>query len=317
MPDTFSLENLIQVGDPIAHEGIVVCPLFPRVEPRLDYVTLDEAIPLGFTVTEIDEGGSVPELMATNPLDLAVLLYDGEELKGAKQDRILNVSVLAPAKSETRIPVSCVERGRWRYERPDFQPATHAAYPELRRRKAEALLAQPLAPGQAQSEVWAAVREKHARHLTHSPTGAAADVFCQREPDLAPLRKAFPLQPGQAGAILGLGEGDLSLDYTSRPAAFARLYPKLLDGYLLDALERTDRSAPSPERLEAFVQAIVAATRKTSPSAGLGSDLRLAGLRCVGSGLVAEGELIQLSAFTRHASAGTFSTHISRPSRRL
>ena len=40
----------------------------------------------------------------------------------------------------------------------------------------------------------------------------------------------------QSGALLALGD-KLCLDYVSRPEAFARLYPKLLEGYLLDAGE--------------------------------------------------------------------------------
>jgi hypothetical protein len=49
-------------------------------------VTLEEALPLGFRITETDPAGSVPELLAFNPLETSVLLYDGEELLGAKQN---------------------------------------------------------------------------------------------------------------------------------------------------------------------------------------------------------------------------------------
>src|SRR6266498_3031889 len=135
------------------HRGLVIVPSFPRADPKAEYVTLEEALPLGFRITEVDAAGSVPELRALNPLDTPVLLYDGEELLGAKQNRILNVTVLAAAKSETRIPVSCVEQGRWHARSADFDAARHAAYPELRRRKAEQLSSSPLARGIAQSDV--------------------------------------------------------------------------------------------------------------------------------------------------------------------
>jgi hypothetical protein len=147
------LSSTIQLGDPVVHRGIVIAPLFPRRQPCADYIMLEEAIPLGFHVTEVDAAGSVPELLAQNPLDSNVLLYDGEELVGAKQNRILNVTVLVPAQSETRLPVSCVEEGRWSARSAAFAAAKHTAYPALRRRKAELLSADPLAPGLAQSAV--------------------------------------------------------------------------------------------------------------------------------------------------------------------
>src|SRR5437764_8627775 len=141
------IEQSIQLGEPVEHRGVVIAPLFPRRQPVASYVTLEEAIPLGFHVGEIDEAGSVPELLARNPLDKNVLLYDGEELLGAKQNRILNVTVLVPAASEKEIPVSCVEEGRWSRRSEFFAAAPHTAYPELRRRKAERLTAAPLEPG--------------------------------------------------------------------------------------------------------------------------------------------------------------------------
>ena len=58
-------------------------------------------------ITEIGESGSVPELAVENPLEASVLLYDGVELVGAKQNRILNVSVLVDKKTTLKIPVSC------------------------------------------------------------------------------------------------------------------------------------------------------------------------------------------------------------------
>ena len=145
-----------QLGNAVERRGVVIAPLFPRSDPRAEYLTLEEAVPLGFHVTELDAAGSVPELLAKNPLDQNVLLYDGEELLGAKQNRIFNVTVLVPARSETKIPVSCVEEGRWSARSAHFAPSAHTAYPELRRRKAVQLSAAPFERGLAQHAVWAA-----------------------------------------------------------------------------------------------------------------------------------------------------------------
>src|SRR5437667_4791990 len=79
-----------------------------------DYLLLEDAISQGkVRVTELHAGGSVPELRLENAANLPVLVVDGEELVGAKQNRVLNLTVLAPAKQTIVIPVSCVEDARW------------------------------------------------------------------------------------------------------------------------------------------------------------------------------------------------------------
>jgi hypothetical protein len=173
---------------------------------------------------------------------------------------------------------------------------------------------QPLARGVAQSVVWEEVAAKAGRHGVHSPTGAAADIYRSHDDTLSEMRGAFPLVPGQSGAVLTLGDDQLCLDYLSRSAAFARLYPKLLDGYLLDALEHLDGKSTSRDRATHFIAAIATLPQRRSPSAGLGDDLRLAGASAVASGLVVDGELLQLSAFTSDGSGPR--TRVGRPSRR-
>jgi hypothetical protein len=307
------IEQAMQIGDPVEHHGIVIAPIYPRKNPSAEYLTLEEALPLGLQVTEIDEAGSVPELKVVNPLDHAVLLYDGEELLGAKQNRILNVTVLVRARSETKIPVSCVEQGRWHTESARFAAADHTAYPELRRRKAERLSAEPLARGAAQGIVWEAVAAKAGSHGVHSPTGAQADIYRSREEELSKLRRSFPLLSGQSGALLALGSNQICLDYLSRPTAFARLYPKLLEGYLLDGIEHRGKPAEAAT-LNEFLAALPKLPQRRSQSAGLGDDLRMAGDGVVASGLTLGDELLQLSAFTSEGEATR--TRVARPSRR-
>jgi hypothetical protein len=308
-----------QLGDAVEHRGVEIAPRFPRRDPEARYVTRDEALPQGFRVREVSESGAVPELLAENPLAEDVLLYDGEELVGAKQNRILNVTVLVAAASTLPIPVSCVEQGRWSTRSASFAAAPHASHPDLRRRKAQVLGAQPLARGAAQADVWEAVAEKAARLGVSSPTGANADSFRAHSASLASLEAAFPLQPGQCGAVLSLagrrGDRELCLDAVSRPDAFALLWPKLRAGYLLDALERLDEPVKD-DRIAVFVDGVGAAAVGRQESAGRGADLRLHGDGLIGSGLELDGELLQLSAFSSGHERPRALGRIARPSRR-
>jgi hypothetical protein len=210
--------------------------------------------------------------------------------------------------------VSCVEQGRWHAHSASFESARHAAYPDLRRRKAEQLSAEPLAPGAAQAAVWDEVAAKAGRHGVHSPTGAAADIYRSRDDALSELRHAFPLAAGQSGALLALGDEQLCVDYVSRPVAFARLYPKLLDGYLLDGLDHLNRKPANQDRVVDFASAIATLPQRRSASAGVGEDLRIAGTGVVGSGLIVDEEVLQLSVFTSDGSGPR--TRVARPSRR-
>jgi len=308
------IEN-VQIGDAVEHRGIVIAPLFPRRDQVAEYITLDEALAGGLRVREVDESGSVPELVVENPLSERVLLYDGEELVGAKQNRILNVSVLVEARSTLTIPVSCVEQGRWSRQSASFGSGSHVSHVQLRRRKAETLAAEPFARGLAQSEVWDEVREKAMQMSVSSPTGASSDLYRAHEQDLRRLEDAFPVYPGQCGAILGIGN-EMCVDVVSRPDAFARLWPKLRAGYLLDALERLDGEPTPFAVLPTFLYWVDAAEPSRQPSAGLGQDVRLRGEQVIGSGLELDEELIQLSAFRSEDGGRRAFRRIARPSRR-
>src|SRR4051812_46453014 len=96
------------LGEPASFAGLTLIPLYPTDEPRLEYIGLDEAVASGLTVTEVSDAGAVGTLFVSNPLDANVLLYDGEELVGAKQNRILDLPVLVQAQSKTPVPVTCV-----------------------------------------------------------------------------------------------------------------------------------------------------------------------------------------------------------------
>lgn len=103
----------IEIGTPVTAANLTMFPLLLREEVAPAYQTLDEALAAGLaSVTEVTEGGSVPELLVKNDATLPVLILDGEELVGAKQNRIVNLTILVPVLQTLRIPVSCVEAGR-------------------------------------------------------------------------------------------------------------------------------------------------------------------------------------------------------------
>ena len=98
------------------HRNLTVFPLLAPNGTEPDYLTLEQALSQKLIqITELDNEGSVPELKLNNMGIEGVLIIEGEELVGAKQNRIVNTSFLVAGKTEVVIPVSCVEQGRWSY----------------------------------------------------------------------------------------------------------------------------------------------------------------------------------------------------------
>ena len=171
----------VRVGDPIRHESLAVFPLFATVDSRVDYLLSDEAIQAGsVAVEEVNEGGSVPNLMVTNHGDSRVLFLEGEELRGAKQNRVLNTSVLVAAHSKTAIPVSCVEQGRWRYRSKQFVSSDSHSSSKLRhilKKSSYRAMKEGHGYSSDQSAVWSEVSRQMASLQSSSPTAAMSDTF--------------------------------------------------------------------------------------------------------------------------------------------
>jgi hypothetical protein len=78
------------------HENLTIFPVLAE-EPRdLPYLLMAEALALGILTIGEKNGGQVPLLLATNAGRDPVLILDGEQLIGAKQNRMTNRTILLP-----------------------------------------------------------------------------------------------------------------------------------------------------------------------------------------------------------------------------
>jgi len=312
------------LGEPQSAGPLTVYPVFGP-DPRLTYRPLAEAVALGTLVKELDGRGSVGDLSIENPTDLPVLLFEGEEVLGAKQNRTFDSSVLVDARSRVQVPVSCVEQGRWTpgREADPMVPAPQTADPTLRRSKRDSANRSARAGLTAradQGEVWSEVRSRLSLHGVDSDSAAMHDVYEGRRDRLSSLAGAIHHEDGQLGALAAVSGRPQVLDMVSRPEVFASLLPRLAQGYVLDALLGEERPADR-EACEAFLRSALGAPRADLPTPGLGRGIAVAGAELVGSGLEHDDELVQLSVFRAEGpgaapSAEARTTRILRPSRR-
>ncbi len=292
----------IGIGVPIVCDNLTLFPLTGEAAAEPGCLTLDQAVGAGLArVTEVSEAGAVPRLRFANDASLPVLILDGEELVGAKQNRAVNVTILAAAGTVLDIPVSCVEAGRWRHESPVFDVSADLAYAGLRAQKT-ARVSENLRAGASrtadQAEVWAHIARKAARLQAESETGAMRAVFERHAARLDEFEAALVPRPGQLGAVLAIDGAVRGLDLFDHPAVAARLLPKVVRSYALDAIESPPRESPvAASAARSFVDAVAAAGSASFAALGLGTDVRLDAPGLAGAALVHAGRVVHLCAF--------------------
>lgn len=295
----------IRFGEVQNHLNMQVIPLFSDQKETITYLTLKEALEKRLlTIREISKWGSVPELKVTNMANVPVLLLDGEELAGAKQNRILNTTILVNARAEVIIPVSCTEQRRWSYRTEEFYDSGTVSHSSLRADKMFSVsnsLREYNTFKSNQSEVWENVERLSQATNVRSTTGAMRDVFEEKRETLEDYLKDFCYVPNQKGVFI-LVDGEIAgWDILSSATAFENIFKKLIKSYAMDALiknrNKITLSRYPVEEAKRFLEESLNCQVKKYPSTGLGEDYRFEGPGKVGSALVVEKQVIHMAFF--------------------
>jgi hypothetical protein len=246
------------------------------------YVTMKEAMGSGsLIISEISSGGSVPQLMAKNEGKDAILLLDGEEMKGAKQNRVLNTTVLVPPLSEITIPVSCTEAGRWRYTSDRFHESGNVLPSRMRATKSERVSDNLSARGTydgGQGAVWDEIVLFQRTNEVHSGTSAMEDVYVQQRESLQEITAPFVLLEGQCGVLVRFNGRFIGMDVLSRPDAWKDVHQKIIHSYAVDARHlRPNPDQICEEGIDYLLERVPECKITTRRSVGLGNDMRVQG----------------------------------------
>jgi hypothetical protein len=302
----FTLDRLT-LGEPLRCGALGMIPLLdpaadaPAADEPGAYRLFPDALRAGtVAIAAVSEGGSVPELTATNAGDLDVLLVDGEELLGAKQNRMVNLSILVPARRTIRIPVSCVERGRWQHRSATFAESPNTVHARVRAAKARQVSAS-LRHGARHADqmaVWEEIDRKAAALQVRSATGALADVYASYADLTAAAVAELAPRPAQVGAVFTVGGTIAGAELFDRARTFATYLPKLVRGYALDAIELgPQRAGPvSAHSAATFLRRLTAARHRRYLAIGTGEDLRFDAADVAGGALVAWERIVHLTA---------------------
>lgn len=242
-----------EAGEPVLAYNLAVVPLHTRRGPPYDdYTVLEEAqTARKVDVREVD-GGSVPELSVRNRDERPMYLLGGEVLLGGKQDRMVQSDVVLDPGQRRRVPVVCVEQGRWEGQDLSFRPGLAVAHPDLRR---AALFSE-------QGAVWNEVARKSQVSGVSSETGTYRRVLQDAKlrqrisQYLDELQAKLPRDERLAGLAVAIN-GELEVvDVFDSPKLYGKLERKLLASYVLAAIEKQPGHANQAEQGQAKARSL-------------------------------------------------------------
>ncbi|GAM10333.1 hypothetical protein OR1_02622 [Geobacter sp. OR-1] len=304
------LEQL-KLAEPAVHGSIAVVPLISPAYDGIEYLTMSEALEMGhIEVTEVSREGSVPDLKVINRGSEHVLLLDGEELRGAKQNRVLNSTILLQGKFDALLPVSCTERGRWNYRSDKFEDSGIMMSRNHRSYKNESVsysLRESRGHRADQGGIWENIDNLSKEANCSSATSAMRDVYEGRTEDISDYIDRLPSVDGQCGVLVFLAGRLAGLDLVGYPQAYAKLHRKILTSYVMEAILQKKSEVKYQELLDkarSFINEIGTCSEEVFPAAGMGTDYRFKSPKLIGSALMVEQTTIHL-AFFRKEGQGT------------
>ena len=285
----------LQVGPPQRYANLTLFPIFADdvIVPDVE-LTLDEALEQG--LLEISElmPAEVNRVRLRSCAKEPVFIMGGEMLLGAKQDRIVGDDLVVPPRADLVIPVYCVEQGRWIAKTGAFSSAGALVGAEVRKARQRA----------DQGAVWGRVAEEQSRLNAPSETGSVRSIRESGEVQdkIRPYTRTlmdFAIDHGKArGVVACVGSDIIAGDLFGSRALFRALWPKLLESYVIDALDRpARRRASDAVRIKMWLGGITRAEKTRKPTPGAGTLWELRGGGIIGSALVHHEGVVHMELF--------------------
>lgn len=301
----FKVLDNIKFGKPQTYRNMTILPLIYKNGNKVEYISLNTALKNDYiTIKELDEGATVSELKVINHSKHNVLIIDGEQFVGAKQNRIINASVFVGANSKFVIDVSCVEEGRWHHVTDKFKESDNLLISNIRAKKVADVnmsLRRSKSFMANQGEIWNDIHRELSEFRVASKTSAMEDFYKVNKNNSQSYLDAFKLEDEQNGVLVFINDKPMGIEYISDTSVFAQNFTKIVKSYVPTAIRETDNYKESDldyiEQGKIFLANFKDCEIETFKSLGMGNDLRFNSEKVTASALVVENELIHFVGF--------------------
>ncbi len=289
----------IELLDSQKYENVEAIPIKSDFFGKKDFLTLKKGYEMNLVEIKELEHSTVNTVSCKNDSVTPLILIDGDEITGAMQNRIINDTLLIPAKSTINIPVSCSEHGRWHTkgegaESRTFKPSLYSANHSTRSRKSRASYEER----DYQGEVWDSISEFESRSNFKSMTSALNDSYENLKDKQNDYLSKFHIEDGQNGVIFIVNGEVKGLELFYNHSIYKEYHEKLCRSYIIEAIVEK-KSVDNIDRLKLMkvLENISQSEFKSKKSIGLGDNLKFSNDFGSGSGLVWEDELIHMTFF--------------------
>lgn len=264
-------------------QPLSVLQLMSSDKDTLEYISGSRAMEAGeLEIKETGEQGNVNKLLLINNSMHRVFMMDGDILAGAKQNPVVNTSMLLEPGIKVHIPVSCVERGRWRFVSDKFSPRDYCAPHFMRRSKSESVsrnLKARRGHESDQGEVWDSVDKAQKKHKVCSTTDNLSDIYETKRIDLERVASSFHCDESANGMVIFLGKELLGLDVFNRSDVYAEYFPRILRSLAIEIQGAPIPGEPIAEseaqyRVGEFLDELAKASSESYPGVGVGTERR-------------------------------------------
>lgn len=296
------MKTQVFLGDLQRVKGLGVIPILTEEVRELPEVeTLESALKRGIArITETSPTGDVPFLLFENTGDKPIILLDGEELVGGKQNRIINTTLVILANTTVKIPVSCIQAGRWQHERADFRSAG-SVFRARSRAVHKATVTHNLFERRSFSSDQRAVWNEVAASLGELGVSSSTSNFMEGHERVSNRLEEYveAIRPAenQVGAIFLNSEGILGLEILGSPALFSKVCDKVVRSFAFEVVNAPDLNGVSIEAATRWWDTVLATKVTGHDSPGAGVDVRVRSDDLIGSGLIWNRVIVHLSCF--------------------
>ena len=284
-----------RVGDALEYANLRIFPIIVnKVMSTQDYITMDEAMDRGWLKIKETGSGQVNFVELRNTGIQMVFLMTGEMISGAKQDRMLKEDVLIPPKSGwIRIPVYCVEHGRWTQVSTEFR-SEKLLVPNALRQRAKI--------SENQSEIWDEIAASQERMGIMSATGTVRSNYQDKKVEneiheyIKRLQELPRLSKATIGVVVTTGNRIICFDMFANNGLLQKYWMKLIKSYAMDALTG-GKAAIDKRYVEGFIEAIENAQYTSISTPGLGKLVEIDSDFGKGSALVYKSAVVHMDFF--------------------